>query len=102
MLCHRRNIFELEAGFKPEQILFISNNASKEEMQYAIDRNITISIDSYPNLSNTESLTLEDLLPYVLILELVQVIAKRSSLVEKAKIWSRFKLYSSSKEILKI
>ncbi|NLJ88239.1 MAG: diaminopimelate decarboxylase [Epulopiscium sp.] len=42
--------FELEAGFKPEQILFISNNASKEEMQYAIDRNITISIDSLSQL----------------------------------------------------
>lgn len=38
------------AGFKPEQILFISNNVSAEEMQYAIDRNITISVDSLSQL----------------------------------------------------
>ncbi|HOQ38547.1 MAG TPA: diaminopimelate decarboxylase [Acetivibrio sp.] len=42
--------FELEAGFKPEQILFICNNVSKEEMQFAIDRNITISVDSLSQL----------------------------------------------------
>lgn len=42
--------FELEAGFKPEQILFISNNVSKEEMKFAIDRNITISVDSLSQL----------------------------------------------------
>ncbi|NLK98633.1 diaminopimelate decarboxylase [Defluviitalea saccharophila] len=41
---------ELEAGFKPEQILFISNNVSAEEMQFAIDRNITISVDSLSQL----------------------------------------------------
>lgn len=38
------------AGFKPEQILFISNNVSAEEMQYAIDRNILISVDSLSQL----------------------------------------------------
>lgn len=38
------------AGFKPEQILFISNNVSAEEMQYAIERNITISVDSLSQL----------------------------------------------------
>lgn len=38
------------AGFKPEQILFISNNVSAEEMQYAIDRSITISVDSLSQL----------------------------------------------------
>ncbi|MBQ6554463.1 MAG: diaminopimelate decarboxylase, partial [Firmicutes bacterium] len=27
---------EMMAGFKPEQIFFISNNVSKDEMQYAI------------------------------------------------------------------
>ncbi|NLK21590.1 MAG: diaminopimelate decarboxylase [Epulopiscium sp.] len=41
---------ELKAGFKPEQILFISNNVSAEEMQFAIDRNITISVDSLSQL----------------------------------------------------
>lgn len=41
---------ELEAGFKPEQILFISNNVSAEEMKFAIDRNITISVDSLSQL----------------------------------------------------
>lgn len=38
------------AGYKPEQILFISNNVSAEEMQYAIDRDITISVDSLSQL----------------------------------------------------
>ncbi|MFV0504915.1 MAG: diaminopimelate decarboxylase [Lachnospirales bacterium] len=41
---------EMEAGFKPEQIFYISNNVSKEEMQYAIDRGIMISIDSLSQL----------------------------------------------------
>ena len=41
---------ETMAGFKPEQIFFISNNISKEEMQYAIDRNIIISVDSLSQL----------------------------------------------------
>lgn len=38
------------AGYKPHQILYISNNVSAEEMQYAIDRNITVSIDSISQL----------------------------------------------------
>lgn len=38
------------AGFNSEQILFISNNVSAEEMQYALDRNITISVDSLSQL----------------------------------------------------
>ncbi len=38
------------AGFKPEDILYISNNVSAEEMQFAIDRDITISVDSLSQL----------------------------------------------------
>ncbi len=41
---------ELKAGFKPEQIFFISNNISKEEMQFAINHNITMSVDSLSQL----------------------------------------------------
>lgn len=41
---------EMLAGFKPEQIFFISNNVSEEEMQYFIDRGITISVDSLSQL----------------------------------------------------
>ncbi len=41
---------EMKAGFKPEQIFFITNNVSKEEMQFAIDRNILISVDSLSQL----------------------------------------------------
>lgn len=41
---------ELKAGFEPDQILYISNNVSPEEMQYAIDRDITVSIDSLSQL----------------------------------------------------
>lgn len=40
----------LAAGFKPEQIFYISNNVSEEEMKYAIDRGITVSIDSLSQL----------------------------------------------------
>lgn len=41
---------ELEAGFKPENILYISNNVSVDEMKYAIERNVTISVDSLSQL----------------------------------------------------
>lgn len=41
---------ELKAGFSPERIFYISNNVSKEEMQFAIDNNITISVDSISQL----------------------------------------------------
>lgn len=41
---------ELKAGFKPEQIFYISNNVSKEEMQYAIDHNVLCSVDSLSQL----------------------------------------------------
>ncbi len=41
---------ELKAGFKPEQIFYISNNVTEEEMQFAIDRNIMISCDSLEQL----------------------------------------------------
>lgn len=40
----------LAAGFQAEQILYISNNVSEEEMKYAIDRNITVSVDSISQL----------------------------------------------------
>ncbi len=38
------------AGFTSNQIFFISNNVSAEEMRYAIDRNILISVDSLSQL----------------------------------------------------
>ena len=41
---------ELTAGFDPSKILYISNNVSAEEMQFAIDRNILISVDSVSQL----------------------------------------------------
>lgn len=41
---------ELKAGFSPDRIFYISNNVSKEEMQFAIDNNIIISIDSISQL----------------------------------------------------
>ncbi len=41
---------ESKAGFQPSQILYISNNVSKEEMQYAIDMGVTISVDSVAQL----------------------------------------------------
>lgn len=38
------------AGFTPEDILYISNNVSSEEMKYAVDRSILISVDSVSQL----------------------------------------------------
>lgn len=41
---------EEAAGFTPQEILFIGNNVSAEEMQFAIERNILISVDSLSQL----------------------------------------------------
>lgn len=40
----------LAAGYKPDEILFVANNVSPEEMQYAIDRGILVSCDSLSQL----------------------------------------------------
>ena len=40
----------LAAGFKPEQILYIGNNVSIEEMMYAVNKGITVSVDSLSQL----------------------------------------------------
>ena len=40
----------LAAGFRPEQIFYIANNVSREEMQFAIDRGIKTSVDSLSQL----------------------------------------------------
>lgn len=40
----------LAAGFKPEDIFYISNNVSEEEMKFAIDKGIITSIDSLSQL----------------------------------------------------
>ncbi|MDD3959618.1 MAG: diaminopimelate decarboxylase, partial [Oscillospiraceae bacterium] len=36
----------LEAGFPSEKIFYVANNVSEDEMRYAIDRNVMISLDS--------------------------------------------------------
>lgn len=41
---------EEAAGFTPDRIFYISNNVSAEEMQFAIDRDIVISVDSLSQL----------------------------------------------------
>jgi len=41
---------EQMAGYKPAEILYIGNNVSKEEMKYAIDRGILVSVDSLSQL----------------------------------------------------
>jgi diaminopimelate decarboxylase len=38
------------AGFKAEEIFFVSNNVSASEMKYAVDRGITVSCDSLSQL----------------------------------------------------
>ena len=41
---------EEKAGFQPDAIFYISNNVSPEEMQFAVDRGIVVSIDSLAQL----------------------------------------------------
>jgi diaminopimelate decarboxylase len=38
------------AGYKPEEILYISNNVSEDEFQYAINAGVKISVDSISQL----------------------------------------------------
>ena len=40
----------LKAGFDPSRIFFIGNNVSADEMQFAMDRNILVSVDSLSQL----------------------------------------------------
>ncbi len=40
----------LAAGFKPEQIFYIGNNVSAEEMRFAIKRDILVGVDSISQL----------------------------------------------------
>ncbi|HEX3027961.1 MAG TPA: diaminopimelate decarboxylase [Clostridia bacterium] len=43
-------VLALAAGFKPDEIFYISNNVSEEEMRFAINKGITISVDSVSQL----------------------------------------------------
>lgn len=40
----------MEAGFEPDEIFYISNNVSAEEMAFAVERDITVSVDSLAQL----------------------------------------------------
>lgn len=40
----------LESGFKPEELFFIPNNVTREDMAYAIERGILTSVDSLSQL----------------------------------------------------
>lgn len=40
----------LKAGFKPDEIFYVGNNVSEEELRFAIDRSITVSADSLSQL----------------------------------------------------
>ena len=42
---------EEAAGFTPDEILFISNNASAEELRFAVERGIMVSIDAVSQLT---------------------------------------------------
>jgi diaminopimelate decarboxylase len=41
---------ELKAGYKPEEILFICNNVSADEMKFAINAGVLVSVDSLSQL----------------------------------------------------
>ena len=40
----------IKAGYKPEEIFYISNNVDEEEFRYAIDAGVKISVDSISQL----------------------------------------------------
>ena len=44
------------AGFTPDQILYISNNISRQEMQHALDAGLLISVDSLSQLETLGSI----------------------------------------------
>ncbi|MGE5613846.1 MAG: diaminopimelate decarboxylase [Bacillota bacterium] len=46
----------LAAGFKPEEILFVPNNVSAEEMEYAAEKGVLVSCDSISQLRKYGSL----------------------------------------------
>ena len=41
---------QMEAGFTPDQIFYICNNVSAEELKFAIDKGVTVSVDSVSQL----------------------------------------------------
>ena len=41
----------MKAGFTPDQILYVSNNVSEDEMRYAVERGILMSVDSLSQLA---------------------------------------------------
>jgi diaminopimelate decarboxylase len=41
---------QMKAGFTPDQIFYISNNVSEEEMKFAIDNGVIVSVDSISQL----------------------------------------------------
>jgi len=41
---------ELKAGFTPDQIMFVGNNVSAQEMKFATERGILVSVDSLSQL----------------------------------------------------
>ncbi|HNW28914.1 MAG TPA: diaminopimelate decarboxylase, partial [Spirochaetota bacterium] len=41
---------EMKAGFRPEDILFICNNVSDEEIRYAVEAGVLVSVDSISQL----------------------------------------------------
>lgn len=41
---------QMKAGFKPDQIFYVCNNVSAEELKYAIELGITVSVDSVSQL----------------------------------------------------
>jgi diaminopimelate decarboxylase len=41
---------ELLAGFEPQELFFVCNNVSSEEMRFAVDKGILVSVDSLSQL----------------------------------------------------
>lgn len=42
---------EMKAGFTPDRITFIGNNVSRQELQFAVDHGILVSVDSLSQLN---------------------------------------------------
>jgi len=49
-------LMALAAGFLPEEILFIANNISPEEMRFAVDNHVLLSVDSLSQLNTFGSM----------------------------------------------
>lgn len=54
---------EMEAGFSANEIIFVSNNITKDEMIFALEKNVRISVDSLSQLKQIGEIFKDKIVP---------------------------------------